>query len=65
LPSLTFGACSGAKMANITAQQLNQGDPDPNAQYPNIGKPQIAVLTITGNDVGFSKYVLRRFERLH
>ncbi|KAL9077076.1 MAG: hypothetical protein Q9157_003499, partial [Trypethelium eluteriae] len=61
LPGLTFGACSGAKMNNqgwgddngLNQNQLEQGDPNPNLEYTPIGQPQIAVMTITGNDVGF------------
>lgn len=57
LPSLIFGACSGAKMADLRAKQLEQGIPNPNLEYTNIGQPQLAVVTITGNDVGFSEQV--------
>jgi hypothetical protein len=63
LPTLTFGACSGATMNNqgglnnkgLNQNQLQQGTPNPNLPYTPIGKPQIAVLTITGNDVGFTE----------
>ncbi|KAI9711826.1 MAG: hypothetical protein M1820_001971 [Bogoriella megaspora] len=62
LPKLTFGACSGATMHNkggldnngLVENQLGQGYEDRDIPYIRIGKPQIAVLTITGNDVGFS-----------
>lgn len=62
-PALTFGACSGATMNNqpgldkkgLNQNQLKQGQPKPNLPNTPIGKPQIAVLTITGNDVGFSE----------
>ena len=53
VPVLTFGACSGAKMDDLIQNQLKQGDPNANLEYTKIGKPQIAVLTISGNDLGF------------
>lgn len=54
-PTLTFGACNGAKTTDLIQKQLQQGNPNPNLPYPSIGKPQIAVVTIGGNDVGFSE----------
>ncbi|KAF2164368.1 hypothetical protein M409DRAFT_25247 [Zasmidium cellare ATCC 36951] len=51
-PDIVFGACSGAKMQDLMDRQLKQGDPI-NVEYTPIGKPQIAVMTITGNDVNF------------
>ncbi|KAK4496239.1 hypothetical protein PRZ48_012219 [Zasmidium cellare] len=53
-PNVVFGACSGAQMQQLIDEQLKQGDPNPNLPYTAIGKPQIAILTISGNDVGFS-----------
>lgn len=52
-PEVTFGACTGAKMDDVMQKQLNQGDPNPNLEYTNIGKPQIAVMTVSGNDAEF------------
>ena len=57
LPALVFGACSGATMngeKSLNQNQLKQGEPR-DVEYTPIGKPQIAVLTITGNDVGFTE----------
>lgn len=56
-PSLVFGACSGAKMADLVTRQLKQGNPKTKSQYTSIGKPQIAVMTIGGNDANFFGYV--------
>lgn len=54
-PGLTFGACTGAETFDMIDHQLKQGDPDGGAQYTPIGKPQLAVMTIGGNDLGFSE----------
>ncbi|KAF2653827.1 SGNH hydrolase [Lophiostoma macrostomum CBS 122681] len=58
-----FGACSGAKMQEIRTLQLELGDSNDGDQYKKIGQgdlaPQIAVLTASGNDVGFSTIVLQ------
>lgn len=64
-PFLTFGACSGNVMKDVRDRMLEQGTPldtrQPwkNAEWPYtpIGKPQIAVMTISGNDVEFSKLI--------
>ncbi|KAH7074078.1 SGNH hydrolase-type esterase domain-containing protein [Paraphoma chrysanthemicola] len=58
-PSLTFGACSGNLMKDLRERQLTQGEPidTTKADFTPIGKPQIAVLTISGNDAGFAKIV--------
>lgn len=40
-------------MDDVMQKQLNQGDPNPNLEYTNIGKPQIAVMTVSGNDAEF------------
>lgn len=55
-PKITSGSCSGAKMAQLRDEQLKQGDPKDERTSP-IGKPQLAVLTIGGNDVLFSSVV--------
>ncbi|KAF2496003.1 SGNH hydrolase [Lophium mytilinum] len=52
-PDLVFGACSGAKMDDLVTKQLKPGIPNEAAQYTKIGKPQIAVMTIGGNDANF------------
>jgi hypothetical protein len=51
-PSLNFGACSGAKMQDMLNKQLNPG-PWKDFEYHNFGYPQLAVLTISGNDADF------------
>ncbi|GME29000.1 putative esterase family protein [Neofusicoccum parvum] len=56
-PVLTFGACTGHKMDDLVKNQLKQGDPNPNLEFTNIGKPQISVLTISGNDAEFGDAV--------
>ncbi|KAN0080639.1 hypothetical protein V8E54_003843 [Elaphomyces granulatus] len=53
LPKVTFGACSGATMDDLTYHQLSPGIPNPHLPFTNIGRPQIAIMTISGNDVGF------------
>lgn len=55
-PRLTFGACAGAKTFDVIGKQLRQGDPQ-NVELTPIGKPQIGVMTVGGNNVEFSKYV--------
>lgn len=55
-PKLTFGACSGAVMKKLRDTQLKQGDPVKAEETP-IGHPQLAVLTISGNDVLFGKAI--------
>jgi hypothetical protein len=46
-------------MKDLREKQLKQGDPVDTEKndYTPIGKPQIAVLTISGNDVLFSKVI--------
>lgn len=63
-PSLTFGPCSGNVMVDVRENMLEQGDAKDTSQmgihdwpYTPIGKPQIAVMTISGNDVKFSGIV--------
>ncbi|KAF2804963.1 SGNH hydrolase [Mytilinidion resinicola] len=52
-PALVFGACSGATMNDLIANQLQLGVPNASEAYTKIGKPQIAVMTIGGNDADF------------
>jgi len=54
IPSINFGACSGAKMEDLTAKQLNRG-PWKDFEYHNFGSPKLGVLTISGNDADFFK----------
>ena len=58
-PDLTFGACSGNVMKDLREKQLQQGDPVDTGKnmFTPIGKPQIAVLTISGNDAEFSNLI--------
>ena len=48
-----FGACTGATMEDLVTKQLNSGTPKLSDTYPNIGWPQIATISISGNDLGF------------
>jgi hypothetical protein len=53
-PVLNFGACTGAKMQDLLDNQINLGDGTwRDVEYHDFGRPQIAVMTIGGNDVGF------------
>jgi hypothetical protein len=63
-PWLTFGPCSGNVMVDVREKMLEQGDAkntrwmeETEWPYTPIGKPQIAVMTIAGNDVKFSGIV--------
>jgi len=58
-PDLIFGACSGNLMKDVREKQLRQGDPVDTGRnmFTPIGKPQIAVLTISGNDADFSHII--------
>lgn len=63
-PSLTFGPCSGNVMVDVREKMLEQGDAKDTKRmgpgmwpYTPIGKPQIAVMTISGNDINFSGIV--------
>lgn len=47
---LNFGACSGNKMQDLLDNQLSDNAPK---NYVNFGNPQLAVVTITGNDLDF------------
>jgi hypothetical protein len=49
----TFGSCSGAVMQDVIDKQIELGDPDPNADYPRIGRPEIGTVSLSGNDLGF------------
>ncbi|KAN0068094.1 hypothetical protein V8E54_013664 [Elaphomyces granulatus] len=40
-------------MDDLTDYQLSPGIPNPHLPFTNIGRPQIAIMTISGNDVGF------------
>jgi lysophospholipase L1-like esterase len=60
-PILTFGACSGNVMKDVREKMLGQGPAKDTSKlgsrdnpYTPIGKPQIAVMTISGNDMKFS-----------
>lgn len=57
-PKLTFGACSGEVMKDMREKQLKQGEPsDKDREYVPIGHPQLAVMTISGNDLLFGDVV--------
>ena len=49
---LNFGACSGKKMKDVRDNQIKD---KPAQGYVAFGKPQIAVMTIGGNDISFVK----------
>ncbi|KAF2648272.1 hypothetical protein K491DRAFT_684818 [Lophiostoma macrostomum CBS 122681] len=60
-PNLTFGACSGNVMKDVREKMLEQGPAmdtrklmSKDNPYTPIGKPQIAAMTISGNDMKFS-----------
>lgn len=53
--TFVFGACSGGKMQDLIDNQLEPGTPDSSANYPEIGKPQIGTVSISGNDLEFGK----------
>ena len=50
--TLNFGACTGDVMVDVTNNQLSQQAAAP---YKNFGKPAIVTMTISGNDLGFSR----------
>lgn len=52
--TFTFGSCTGATMSDILDKQLELGDPD-DSNYPKIGKPQIATVSLSGNDLKFGE----------
>lgn len=52
-PALNFGACSGDTTKELLSEQLKQDDVE--LPYISVGKPQLIVMTIGGNDVGFSE----------
>lgn len=55
-PELIFGACSGNVMRDLREKQLKQGEPsDSDREQVPIGHPQLAMLTIGGNDVLFAE----------
>lgn len=56
--TFVFGACSGGKMQDLMDHQLEPGNPDLNANYPKIGKPQIGTVSISGNDLKFGEVSL-------
>ena len=57
--TFVFGACSGGKMQDLLDHQIELGDPDLSANYPNIGKPQIGTVSIAGNDLKFGDVSIR------
>lgn len=58
LPRFTFPAYTGDKTDDLVIKQLTKGDyKDGNMNLPRgqpFGKPQLAVMTIGGNDAGLS-----------
>ena len=54
-PTLHHGACSGATMDLMVQHQLTPGEDFRRVPYLNFGKPQLVVLTISGNDADFGK----------
>lgn len=55
----TFGAFTGATSIDVSQWQLRVGPFDPNSAkvaHPTLGKPQLAVMTIGGNDAYLKKY---------
>jgi hypothetical protein len=58
LPRFSFHAYTGATVDDLVIYQLKQGaykDHDDLAHYQPFGKPQIAVVTIGGNDAQLSE----------
>lgn len=58
LPRFSFHAYTGDKSADLVVNQLTQGDYKDNDMRPRgqpFGKPQVAVLTIGGNDAMLSE----------
>jgi hypothetical protein len=50
--TFVFGACSGAKMDEVTSLQIELGEPSGDT-YPKIGKPQLGTVSLSGNDLQF------------
>ncbi|ERF76444.1 hypothetical protein EPUS_07324 [Endocarpon pusillum Z07020] len=59
---LNFGACSGNVMQDIRTKQLSDNAP---VDYQNFGKPQLAVITLGGNDLGFESAINACIIRAH
>ncbi|KAL8724612.1 MAG: hypothetical protein Q9181_006752 [Wetmoreana brouardii] len=55
--TFVFGACTGGKMQDLIDHQIELGDPDLEATYPKIGRPQIGTVSISGNDLKFGAIV--------
>lgn len=54
-PDLNFGASTGALMKDMIDKQINLGDGTwRDLEYHDFGRPQLAVLSISGNDIGFT-----------
>lgn len=54
-PLLHHGACTRAKMDDLIDKQLKPGEDNHNVHHRFFGKPQLAVLTIAGNDADFGQ----------
>jgi len=59
---LNFGACSGNLMQDVWHKQLTDHAP---VDYNNFGKPQLAVITIGGNNLGFESAINSCVIRAH
>ncbi|KAL9634583.1 MAG: hypothetical protein Q9164_004009 [Protoblastenia rupestris] len=59
---LTFGACTGNEMTNVRDNQLTDSPP---VDYINFGKPQLAVVTLGGNDLDFETAINACIVRAH
>ncbi|KAI1375831.1 SGNH hydrolase-type esterase domain-containing protein [Hypoxylon crocopeplum] len=55
--TFAFGSCSGATTKDILDNQIELGRPDPDAVYTPIGNPQIATVSLSGNDLKFGDIV--------
>ncbi|KAL2045470.1 hypothetical protein N7G274_001898 [Stereocaulon virgatum] len=60
--TLNFGACSGNVIKDVHDKQLTDSAP---VDYNNFGKPQLAVMTVGGNDLGFETAINACIIRAH
>ena len=60
--NLDFGACSGNVIQDVMNKQITDNAP---VDYNNFGKPQLAVMTIGGNDLGFETAINACIIRAH
>lgn len=53
VPQLNFGACTGTKTEDLHRQLKGIGQPARDLEYHNFDKPQLAIMTLGGNDLDF------------